>query len=50
MLFGVVVGQIRLGDWVAAQRAGHAAGRLPPGNAASLEAVPGWRWEQDVDR
>jgi hypothetical protein len=42
--------EVRLGEWVAAQRAGHGAGRMPPGNATLLEAVPGWRWEPDIDR
>lgn len=39
-----VVSDIRLGEWVAAQRAGRQTGRLPAANAAALEAVPSWRW------
>jgi hypothetical protein len=45
-----VVGEIRLGEWVAAQRAGHGAGTLPPGNAARLAQVPHWRWTVDDER
>jgi hypothetical protein len=41
----VVVGKIRLGQWVAAQKARHAAGTLPRPIAELLEQVPGWHWE-----
>jgi hypothetical protein len=44
-----VVGQIRLGEWVAAQRAGYEAGTLPPANASALESLPGWQWHHDQD-
>lgn len=47
---GVVIGEVRLGEWVAAQRAGHAGGRMPPSNALLLEEVPGWQWVPDTDR
>lgn len=46
----LVAGEIRLGEWVAAQRAGHAGGTLPPPVAVALEQVPGWRWKPDNDR
>jgi hypothetical protein len=46
----LVADDVRLGEWVAAQRAGHGAGTLPPPLAAALEALPGWRWQPEDDR
>ena len=44
---GVVVGsRMRLGQWVAAQKASQAAGTLPRPAAELLEQVPGWEWEE----
>lgn len=47
---GTVVGEVRLGEWVAAQRTGRAAGTLPQPLALALAQVPGWRWEGEGDR
>ena len=44
---GVVVGsRMRLGQWVAAQKASQAAGTLPRPVAELLEQVPGWEWDE----
>lgn len=45
-----VVGDIRLGEWVAAQHAGYEAGTLSQANASALQAVPGWQWHPLQDR
>jgi hypothetical protein len=43
----LVVGcRMRLGQWVAAQKASQTAGRLPRPVAELLEQVPGWEWEK----
>lgn len=47
---GTLVGEVRLAEWVSVQRAGHAAGTLPPPGTVALEQVPGWRWEARDDR
>lgn len=33
-----------LGTWVYAQRTARRVGKMRPGRAAALEAVPGWQW------
>ena len=45
----VTADRLRLGAWVAAQRAAYAAGTLPACNAALLEAIPGWTWKTERD-
>jgi hypothetical protein len=45
-----VTGDIRLGEWLAAQRDGYTAGRMPVRNSALFEAIPGWRWEPFTER
>jgi len=44
-----VVRDVRLGQWVPAQRRGYRAGTLPTTNAAALEALSGWQWERHDD-
>jgi hypothetical protein len=38
--------EIRLGSWVGNRRRAYAVGTLSQGGIESLEAVPGWEWDQ----
>lgn len=45
----MMIGTLRIGAWVAAQRSAYAAGTLPSPNASLLADLPGWRWARDED-
>lgn len=46
-LHTAVIGKLRVGEWVTEQRKAYTAGTLPRPLAERLDALPGWRWDED---